>query len=80
MVNKTSEFLRSASGLNGFLYLSVGEKETDQMIGGFARMVDVLKHNRKKNSGGLLIILRMQFIKTTLLFPRQKDLLNGGSI
>lgn len=48
MVNKTSEFLLSASGLNGFLYLSVGEKETDQMIGGFARMVDVLKHNRKK--------------------------------
>jgi len=49
MVNKTSEFLLSSSGLNGFLYMSVGEKETDQMIGGFARMVDVLKQNRKKN-------------------------------
>jgi predicted alpha/beta superfamily hydrolase len=49
MVNKVSEFLRSASGLSGFLYMSVGDKETDQMIGGFARMVDVLKHNRKKN-------------------------------
>jgi len=48
MVNKISEFLLSASGLNSFLYMSVGEKETDQMIGGFARMVDVLKHNRKK--------------------------------
>ena len=48
MVNKTSEFLLSSSGLSGFLYMSVGEKETDQMIGGFAKMVDVLRHNRKK--------------------------------
>src|SRR6185503_20326960 len=35
MVNKTTAFLRSAFGLNHFLYLSVGEKETEQMIGGF---------------------------------------------
>lgn len=48
MVNKTAEFLRSSSGLSGFLYLSVGEKETDRMIGGFDKLVDVLKKNRRK--------------------------------
>ena len=48
MVNKTAEFLRSSTGLSSFLYLSVGEKETEQMIGGFNKMVEVLKKNRKK--------------------------------
>jgi predicted alpha/beta superfamily hydrolase len=48
MVNKMSEFLRASSNLKGFLYISVGDKETDQMIGGFTRLVDVLKKNRKK--------------------------------
>ena len=48
MVNKMSEFLAGSSGLKGFLYISVGDKETDQMIGGFTRLVDVLKKNRKK--------------------------------
>src|SRR4030095_13610388 len=47
MVSKTAEFLRSSSGLNSFLYLSVGEKETEQMIGGFNKLVDALKKNRK---------------------------------
>ena len=47
MVSKTTEFLRSSSGLNNFLYLSVGEKETEQMIGGFNKLVDALKKNRK---------------------------------
>ena len=45
---KMSEFLLGASGLKGFLYVSVGDKETDQMIGGFSKLVDVLKKNRKK--------------------------------
>jgi predicted alpha/beta superfamily hydrolase len=48
MVNKTAEFLGSSSGLNTFLYLSVGEKETEQMIGGFNKMVEALKKNRLK--------------------------------
>jgi predicted alpha/beta superfamily hydrolase len=48
MVSKTAEFLRSSSALNSFLYLSVGEKETEQMIGGFNKMVEALKKNRMK--------------------------------
>jgi len=48
MVNKTAEFLRSSSGWNQFFYLSVGEKETDQMLGGFNKMVEALKKNRQK--------------------------------
>jgi predicted alpha/beta superfamily hydrolase len=48
MVNKMSEFLRASSGLKGFLYISVGDKETDRIIGGFTRLADVLKKNRKK--------------------------------
>jgi predicted alpha/beta superfamily hydrolase len=48
MVSKMDEFLRSNSGPSGFLYLSVGEKETEIMVGGFNRMVDVLKKHRRK--------------------------------
>jgi len=48
MVKKTAELLRSSSGVAGFLYLSVGEKETEQMIGGFDQMVAVLKKSRRK--------------------------------
>jgi len=47
MVNRMSEFLLASSGLKGFLYISVGDKETDQMIGGFTKLVDVLRKNRK---------------------------------
>jgi predicted alpha/beta superfamily hydrolase len=49
MVKKTVEFLRSASNLNSFLYLSVGEKETENIIGGFKIMIDALKQNSGKN-------------------------------
>jgi len=48
MVNRMSEFLVGAPSLKGFLYLSVGDKETEQMIGGFTKLVAVLKKNRKK--------------------------------
>jgi predicted alpha/beta superfamily hydrolase len=48
MVNRISEFLRAAPGLNGFLYFSVGDKETDQITGGFTKLIDVLKKNRQK--------------------------------
>jgi predicted alpha/beta superfamily hydrolase len=48
MVNRMSEFLQGSSRLTGFLYISVGDKETDQMIGGFTKLVDVLKKDRKK--------------------------------
>lgn len=48
LVHKTNEFLHSAAGLKGFLYLSVGEKETEQMVGGFKEMVKVLDKNRRK--------------------------------
>jgi hypothetical protein len=49
MVKKTVEFLRSSSGLNSFLYLSVGEKETERIIDGFKTMIDALKKNSRKN-------------------------------
>jgi len=48
MVNKMSEFLRGASGLKGFLYVSVGEQETDQMVVGFTKLVGILKKNHEK--------------------------------
>ena len=48
MVTKMSESLLGSSGLKGFLYVSVGEKETEQMIGGFGKLIEVLKRNRKK--------------------------------
>jgi predicted alpha/beta superfamily hydrolase len=49
MVNKTVEFLRSSPNLNSFLYMSVGEKETERIIGGFKFMIDALKNNSGKN-------------------------------
>jgi hypothetical protein len=49
MVKKTVEFLRSSSNLNSFLYMSVGEKETERIIDGFKAMVDALKKNSRKN-------------------------------
>ena len=49
MVKRVVEFLRSDSKLNGFLYLSVGEKETENIVGGFKAMIDALKKNPKKN-------------------------------
>lgn len=53
MVNKTVESLRSDSNskARSFLYMSVGEKETERMVGGFKSMIDALK----KNSPGNLI-------------------------
>jgi len=48
MVNRMSEFLAGSSELKGFLFISVGDKETDQMIGGFTKLVAVLKKNREK--------------------------------
>jgi predicted alpha/beta superfamily hydrolase len=48
MVNRMAEFLRSSPARNNFLYLSVGEKETEQMVGGFSKMVETLKKIRKK--------------------------------
>jgi predicted alpha/beta superfamily hydrolase len=48
MVNKMSQSLLASSDLRGFFYISVGDKETDQMIGGFNKLVDVLRKHRKK--------------------------------
>jgi predicted alpha/beta superfamily hydrolase len=48
MVSRMSEFLTGSSGLKGFLFISVGDKETEQMIGGFTKLVAVLKKNRGK--------------------------------
>lgn len=48
MVNRMAGFLAGSSGLQGFLFISVGDKETDQMIGGFTKLVAVLKKNRAK--------------------------------
>jgi predicted alpha/beta superfamily hydrolase len=49
MVKKISEFLMASNGLKGFLYLSVGDKETDNMKGGFTALAGVLKKSRKKD-------------------------------
>ncbi len=48
LVTKMVELLRSSAGLNNFLYLSVGDKETEQMVGGFNKLVEALRKNRKK--------------------------------
>lgn len=48
MVSKISEFLARNSGPKGFLFISVGAKETDQMIGGFDKLVDVLNKTPRK--------------------------------
>jgi len=48
MVNRISEFLRGAVNFKGFLYLSVGDKETDQIVGGFTSLVEVLRKNPRK--------------------------------
>jgi len=48
MVHKTNEFLRSSSRVDSFLYLSVGQKETDQMIDGFKKLVEALEKIRLK--------------------------------
>ena len=74
-----SEFLRASSALKGFLYLNVGDKETDQMVGGFTKLVDVLRKNRKKQFKWVAD-RTPQFIKTTPSSPPQKDLANGEYI
>ena len=48
MVNKMNEFLVRTANLKGFLFVSVGAKETDQIVGGFGKLVDVLSRNPKK--------------------------------
>jgi hypothetical protein len=48
MVNKMSQFFRGSHVVEGFLYVSVGDKETDQMVGGFTKLADVLRKNRNK--------------------------------
>lgn len=48
MVHRTVEFLRTSSGPPSFLYLSVGDKETAQMVGGFNALVAALKKTPKK--------------------------------
>jgi predicted alpha/beta superfamily hydrolase len=47
-VNRIAEFLRATSSFNSFLYLSVGDKETEQMTGGFEELVEALKKKRIK--------------------------------
>jgi predicted alpha/beta superfamily hydrolase len=49
LVHKTADFIRSRSSLRGFLFLSVGDKETEQMVGGFNKLVEALKKTRKKD-------------------------------
>lgn len=48
MVNRMSKFLVASPALKGFLFLSVGDKETDQMTGGFTKLVEVLKKIPRK--------------------------------
>ena len=48
MVNKISEFLAASPGLKGFLFISVGDQETEQMTGGFTKLVEVLRKNRRR--------------------------------
>jgi predicted alpha/beta superfamily hydrolase len=48
MVNRVEKFLSSSVRLNSFLFLSVGDKETEQMVGGFDKMSEALKKAGKK--------------------------------
>jgi predicted alpha/beta superfamily hydrolase len=48
MVGRMSDFLRHNSSLSGFLFVSVGDKETDQIVGGFTKLVEVLRRNQPK--------------------------------
>jgi predicted alpha/beta superfamily hydrolase len=48
MVKRISEFLTASPRFNGFLFISVGDKETDQMTAGFNQLVNVLKKSRQK--------------------------------
>lgn len=48
MVKKVSEFLTSRNRPSGFLFLSVGEKETDRMKSGFDNLSNVLKKSGPK--------------------------------
>ena len=43
MVGRVEKFLSSSARLNSFLFLSVGDKETEQMVGGFDKMIATLK-------------------------------------
>jgi predicted alpha/beta superfamily hydrolase len=43
MVSRVEKFLSSSARLNSFLFLSVGDKETEQMVGGFDKMIEALK-------------------------------------
>jgi predicted alpha/beta superfamily hydrolase len=50
MVKRMKEFLqRNPAGPDGFLYMSVGENETERIKAGFNFMVLTLQENRKKN-------------------------------
>lgn len=48
MVKKVSEVLNLRNRTNGFLFVSVGDKETDRMKGGFDSLIEVLKKSGKK--------------------------------
>jgi predicted alpha/beta superfamily hydrolase len=49
ILKKLDEFLRSAKKRESFLYMAVGDKETDQITGGFTRMATILnKGSRNK--------------------------------
>ena len=43
IVSRVEKFLSSSARLNSFLFLSVGEKETEQMVGGFDKLIETLK-------------------------------------
>ena len=48
MIKKMVEFLRSPAHVNGFLFMSAGAKENEGIVGGLARMTNVLNKNKKK--------------------------------
>lgn len=45
LITKVSEFLRTKDSLRSFLFMSVGERETDNIKGGFDRMSATFKEN-----------------------------------
>ena len=48
IVAKVLSLLRSKDSLDGFLYMSAGERETDNMKSGLAAMADALKEMAQK--------------------------------
>ena len=80
MVNKMAEFLVTSPGLKGFLFASVGDKETDEMTAGFTKLVEVLTKNRRKQFRWSAARTPYAVHQNNVLISTSKGWPNGASI